>query len=108
MEDPAYYLRYLLALSTVHLTLDNQTAEFMTVPAARPDTQRAPLHRLPPPTHRSVTSPLIRDTFLSIDLIDFAASVAVPSRFNTSTSGNQLSLEVRTGPRTRSNSQPHT
>jgi hypothetical protein len=32
MENSTFYLRYLLALPTLHLTLDRQTAEFKTTP----------------------------------------------------------------------------
>lgn len=32
MEDITYYLRFLLALPTLHLTLNGQTVEFLTVP----------------------------------------------------------------------------
>jgi hypothetical protein len=32
MEDSTYYLKYLLALPTLHLTLSDQTAEFKTTP----------------------------------------------------------------------------
>jgi hypothetical protein len=32
MEEISYYLRYLLALPTLRLTLDNRSAEFMTTP----------------------------------------------------------------------------
>jgi len=32
MEEIAYYLRFLLALPTLRLTLGNRSAEFMTTP----------------------------------------------------------------------------
>ena len=62
MEDPAYYLRYLLALPTLHLTLDNQTAEPMTTPLLDP-IRKEPLCAASHVTHPFLTSPLIRGIF---------------------------------------------
>jgi hypothetical protein len=47
LEEITFYLRYLIALPTLRLTLGNRSVEFMTTPTARRDTERAalPCHR---------------------------------------------------------------